>query len=461
MEKSLPANLDAERATLGSILLNREAIVAIAPWLPPTAFYLEKHAWIYEAMLACYNARVPPDTRTVSDELRRQDRLDPIGGIPYLAELVDAVPTSYHVEYYARIVERTALLRQLIMAGGRIAALGYDEQDDLEATLDKAEATLFEVSQRRSNQDFIHIGQVIDSYYEQINYLQEHRGEVVGVPSGFRDLDEITGGLQQSDLIILAARPSVGKCLAAWTLIDDPVTGARMTIEECVKRRQPVIHGIDDLGRLRTALVSNWIDSGIKPCYRVRTRTGRTIDATANHPFLTAKGWIPLSNLSVGRSIAVPKAVPAFGTDESWPIELVRLLAYFIAEGSLTGTSPGFTNTDPAIVDDFKAIITRHFPACAIRQHKISYYASRPGRGGIPTENPVYAWLTGLGLRGKLARDKFFPACIWTWSRGYLAEFLRVLMSCDGSIYQVGGFPRIAFSVASQQLAADVHLAFI
>jgi replicative DNA helicase len=230
MEKSLPANIDAERATLGSILLNRDAIVAIAPWLPTAAFYLEKHAWIYEAMLACYNARVPPDTRTVSDELRRQDRLDTIGGIPYLAELVDAVPTSYHIEYYARIVERTALLRQLIIAGGRIAALGYDEQDDLEATLDKAEATLFEVSQRRSTQDFIHIGQIIDSYYEQINYLQEHHGEVVGVPSGFRDLDEITGGLQRSDLIILAARPSVGKTSFALSLAYNVATTSQATV---------------------------------------------------------------------------------------------------------------------------------------------------------------------------------------------------------------------------------------
>jgi replicative DNA helicase len=207
----LPQNIEAEKATLGSILLNREAIVAVAPWLLSEYFYMDRHAQIYEAMLACYNARIPPDTRTVSEELRRRERLDSIGGVPYLSDLVDTVPTSYHVEYYARIVERTALLRQLINAGGKIAALGYDEREELENTLDQAERTLFEVSQRRSNQDFIHIGQVIDQYYEQINYLQEHRGEVVGVPSGFRDLDELTGGLQQSDLIILAARPSVGK----------------------------------------------------------------------------------------------------------------------------------------------------------------------------------------------------------------------------------------------------------
>lgn len=263
MEKSLPANIEAERATLGSILLNREAIVAIAPWLLAEYFYLEKHTWIYEAMLACYNARIPPDTRTVSEELRRRDRLDPIGGIPYLSELIDAVPTSYHVEYYARIVERTALLRQLIAAGGKIAALGYDEQDDLEATLDKAEATLFEVSQRRSTQDFVHIGQVVDSYYEQINYLQEHRGEVVGVPTGFRDLDEITGGLQRSDLIILAARPSVGKTSCAMSIAYNVATMHQATVgvfslemsrEQLVQRLLAMDTGIDT-HKLRTGHV--------------------------------------------------------------------------------------------------------------------------------------------------------------------------------------------------------------
>lgn len=260
MEKALPSNIEAERAALGSVLLNRDAIIAIAPWLLPEYFYLEKHAWIYEAMLACYNSRIPPDTRTVSEELRRREQLDTIGGIPYLSELVDAVPTSYHVEYYARIVERTALLRKLIVAGGKIAALGYDEQDDLEATLDKAETVLFEISQRRGTQDFIHIGQVIDSYYEQINYLQEHRGEVVGVPTGFRDLDEITGGLQKSDLIILAARPSVGKTSCIMSIAYNVATqhhgtvgvfSLEMSREQLVQRLLSMDTGIDT-HRLRT-----------------------------------------------------------------------------------------------------------------------------------------------------------------------------------------------------------------
>lgn len=461
MDKALPSNIEAERAVLGSVLLNRDAIVAIAAWLQPDDFYHQQHAWVYESMLTCYNNRIPPDTRTVSDELRRHERLDPIGGLPYLLSLVDTVPSSYHIEYYAQIVQRTALLRKLIGAGGKIAQIGYNESEDLEATLDKAESTLFEVSQRRSTQDFVHIGQVIDTYYEQINYLQEHSGEVVGVPTGFRDFDGMTGGLQRSDLIILAARPAVGKCLTAHTLIDDPATGERVRIDDYVKQQRPTVASMSALGRVRPALIAHWIDSGVQPCFRVRTRTGRAVEVTAKHPFFTVNGWKPLNEVNTGDSIGVPRELPIFGQDERMPIELVRLLAYFIAEGGLTGSSPGFTNTDPVIIEDFKAIVHKHFSACAIRQHNISYFVSRPGRGGIPTPNPVYAWLETFGLKGKLAKDKFFPAAVWTWSRRYLAEFVRTLMSCDGSLYLSSERQRIEFTVAARQLAADVHHAFV
>jgi replicative DNA helicase len=217
-QPTLPSNVDAERATLGSVLLNRDALAAIAAWLKPEYFYLERHSQIYEAMLACFNNRVPPDTRTVSEELRRRGHLDQVGGVIYLAELVEGVPTSYHVEFYARTVERTAILRRLINTGAQIAALGYNEQIEIDETIDKAEALLFDIAQKRTSQDFVHISSVVDSYYEQFNYLQEHRGEVMGVQTGYRDFDQITGGLQRSDLIILAARPGTGKTSFAMSL---------------------------------------------------------------------------------------------------------------------------------------------------------------------------------------------------------------------------------------------------
>ncbi len=217
-QPTLPNNVDAERATLGSILLNRDALAAIAAWLKPEYFYLERHSQIFEAMLACFNNRVPPDTRTVSEELRRRGQLDQVGGILYLGELVEGVPTSYHVEFYARTVERTAILRRLINTGAQIAALGYNEQIEIDETIDKAEALLFDIAQKRTSQDFVHISSVVDTYYEQLNYLQEHRGEVMGVQTGYRDFDQITGGLQRSDLIILAARPGTGKTSFAMSL---------------------------------------------------------------------------------------------------------------------------------------------------------------------------------------------------------------------------------------------------
>ncbi|GAB4202153.1 MAG: hypothetical protein OHK0022_25040 [Roseiflexaceae bacterium] len=460
MDKLLPSNLESERATLGSILLNREAIIAVASWLQPEDFYLEQHAWIYESMLACYNARTPPDIRTVSDELRRRSRLETVGGIPALAALVDAVPTSYHIEYYARIVQRTALLRKLIGAGGKIAALGYEEQEDLETTLDKAEHVLFEVSQRRSNQDFIHIGQVIDTYYEQINYLQEHRGEVVGIPTGFRDLDEITGGLQRSDLIILAARPGVGKCLAAWTLIDDPQTGERLTIEECVRRRQPTVYGVSPQGHIRPTAVSAWVDSGVKPCFRVTTRTGRTIDATANHPFLTALGWVPLRELSVGTAVAVPRVLPVFGRDDRWKPGLLRLLAYFLASGGDGGPVPSFSSSDPDLLGDFAAILAEQFPSCTVQREGPRCLVTVPQRPGA-LASPLLVWLATHGLAAPPAPDRGFPPAVWRWTRPALATFLRTLMSCDGTVETRDGRPRIVFACAARQLAADVQHAFV
>jgi len=260
MERTVPFDLQAERATLGSILLDRDAIVALGGWLPSEYFYLEKHALIYEAMLACYGRREPPDLATVATELRRQERLDLVGGIGYLSELVADVPTAVHIEYYARTVERTAVLRRLIEAGGKISALGYDEAQDLETTLDSAEKQLFAVSQRRSAQDFVHIGKIVNQLFTQIETLQERRGEVAGVPTGYTDLDALTGGLQPSDLIILAARPSMGKTSLALSLAYNVAFLANATVgifslemsrDQLVQRMLAMHTGID-MQRLRT-----------------------------------------------------------------------------------------------------------------------------------------------------------------------------------------------------------------
>ena len=264
MEKQLPSNLDAERATLGSVLMDRDAIIAVAAWLAPDHFYLEKHRWIFEAMLACYARRVPPDLQTIADDLRRTSRLAEVGDLAFLVELSNSVPTAYHVEYYARIVERTAVLRRLIQAGGKIAALGYDETDDVEQTLDQAEQELFSVSQRKGMQGFMPLAQIIDQYYEYLNDVQERGPEMAGLPTHFIDFDRLTGGLHKSDLLILAARPGVGKSSFAMSIAYNiaMLSGSSVGIfslemgrDQLLQRLLATFTGIDSQ-RLRTGKVS-------------------------------------------------------------------------------------------------------------------------------------------------------------------------------------------------------------
>ncbi|MGH2496730.1 MAG: replicative DNA helicase [Ktedonobacteraceae bacterium] len=466
MEKLLPQNIEAECGVLGSIIIDPEAIVQVSDFLRADDFYRDAHRTIYEVILQLFEEHGQADFITICDELERSNKLEEVGGASYITSLINQVPTSANVEYYGRIVERASILRRLIHAAGQIAAVAYDS-NDADAALEKAEQLIFNISQRHAHSDFMHISEILADYMNKLDQLHEHRGSIVGVPTGFADLDRLTGGLQKSDLLVLAARPGMGKCLTAKTLIDNPETGERLTIEECVRRQLPTVYGISEKGSIRPTKITDWIDSGVQPCYRVQTRTGRMVEVTRHHPFLAAHGWTPLSDLKIGQNIAIPREVATFGTDESWSLEKVRLLAYYIAEGGLTNNSPYFTNIDAVIIEDFKQIIASHFPACAIKQFDISYCVAQPRnadtmrRGAILPKNPVAEWLRELGLMGKLPEDKFFPACVWTWSKRYFAEFLRVLMSCDGCIYLMQGKPWIEFTVASQQLASDVHHAFV
>src|SRR5205814_1790424 len=241
----------AEEAVLGSLLLDRDAIIKVAPFLRPEDFYRESHGWIYGAVLDLYGRREPGDTVTLSAELERHGKLEQIGGLSRLIELSNSTPTAVHIQYYARIVERTSVLRRLISAGGEIAALGYSEENEVDQTPDKAEQILFGVSQRTTTKDFASIEQVLNDYYDRIGAIQHNPGGVVGVPTGFHDLDEMTGGLQPSDLIIMAARPGVGKCLPGHTLIDDPTTGERVTLQDYYERKLDTVLGVSESGQVR------------------------------------------------------------------------------------------------------------------------------------------------------------------------------------------------------------------
>lgn len=208
-ERTLPANVEAERNVLGACLLERNAIVILSAWLRSDMFYLQKHEWIYQAINACYLARIPPDISTVADELRRLDRLEKVGGILYLGELSAEVPTAMHVEHYARIVADTATRRKLIETGGNIAALGYDEQKPLPDTLTEAQGLLTKASDRPGQSNAVVLTDYVDTW------LQRFDGPPEGVASGFREYDRLTGGFHASDLVVVAGRPGMGKTALA------------------------------------------------------------------------------------------------------------------------------------------------------------------------------------------------------------------------------------------------------
>jgi replicative DNA helicase len=260
-----PHNIEAEQSVIGSLLIDRDAIIRVASMLKADDFFFGANGTIYQAIIDLYNRREPTDFITLSDELQRRDRLDQIGGIAYLSSLLNLVPTAVHVEYYGKIVERTATLRRLIDAGAEIVSIGYREGIDVEDALDSSERAIFDVSQRRTTRDFQSIADVLERFFDQIDYLQQNRGALVGVPTGFTDLDKLTGGLQRSDLIIVAARPSVGKTAFALgmaygaAVLHGKTVGVfslEMSAEQLVQRLLSTETGVDS-HRLRLGQIDD------------------------------------------------------------------------------------------------------------------------------------------------------------------------------------------------------------
>jgi replicative DNA helicase len=224
-----PHNTEAEESVLGSLLIDPEAIEAIASLVRPEDFYHPRNRDIYGAMLRLYDRRQPTDFVMVCDELERADLLERIGGVSYLARILTVVPTSIHVEHYARIVQRTSMMRRLIAVAGRIAAIGYEDESEVTSALERAEQELFAVTQLRVTRDFQHIRDLLAEYLQQIQIGAEIDTSGAAVPTGFYHLDRLLGGFQRSDLIILAARPSIGKTALALNMARNAAVRFNMT----------------------------------------------------------------------------------------------------------------------------------------------------------------------------------------------------------------------------------------
>jgi replicative DNA helicase len=633
IDKLAPQAVEAEQSVLGSILIDPEAILKVAEFLHPPDFYRQQHSDIYEAMLGLHGQREPIDLVTLGDELARRDRLEPIGGPAYLASLMNMVPTAVHVEHYGRIVERKAVLRNLIGAAGKIAAVGYEEANDAEAAIDRAEGILFEISQRRTVGGFESLATLLGQAYDRLEYLHEHRGQILGIPSGLSQLDALLGGFQPSDLIILAARPSVGKtsmalniaqhaavhegkkvgvfslemskeqlalrllsaesginprplqsgfvdetdwskiaqvmnsmhaapmwiddspvltvlelrtkarrleaeqrgldllivdylqlmqgsfsakepnrvqevseisrglkqlsrelkvpvialsqlsrgveqrgsaeprlsdlresgCLTADTRILRADTGAMESIGELAARGErniPVWSLADDL-RLVPRTLTHAFRSGVKRTYRLRLASGRTVKASANHPFLAIGGWTALEDLKEGTRVAVPRRLAAPAAVREWPEAEVVMLAHLIGDGTVAPRQPiYYTSADEQNLQAV-ADAALHFGVTPRRVPQGNWthlYLPSPQRLARGRRNPIAAWLGELGVYGLRSFEKFVPAPAFGLPDGQLRLFLRHLWATDGSVTTSrAGAVRIYYATTSRRLAEDLQ----
>lgn len=359
-----PQNIEAEEAILGGILLDPEAIGRVMEILTPDAFYIGTHRDMYRGALALHAKGQPTDLMTIAVWLKDNGKLEQVGGQTRLAQLVDRTISAANIDQYAALVMDKYTRRLLIQTGGEIAQLGYDTTLPLENVLDQSEQKLFGITQVRPQGGLTATSDILIDTFSEIE--QRSLGVVLpGIPCGFYDLDAMTQGFQRSDLIIAAARPSMGKCLsaAAQIVVAD---GSVQTIGDIYQQKSASLLTLGPDWRFKLTQPSAYVDDGHKPVFRVRTRSGREIETTLTHPYLTIQGWKPLAELAVGQKIAVPRTLPVFGT-ETLPDHQVKLLAYLIGDGCLTGTSPQFTNENLSIQADFTAA-ARQFPGVKVRK---------------------------------------------------------------------------------------------
>ncbi len=640
LERLLPLNIEAECGVLGSIIIDPEALFQVIDFLHAEDFYRDAHRTIYEVMLELVNRRIPADFITICDVLERRNKLEEVGGASYITSLINQVPTSGNVLFYARIVERTAILRRLIGAAGQIAALAYqDEEEDVTQVVDRAEQLIFEIGQRANALGSeASLAELITDFMNELDQLAARRGTIVGVPSGFTDLDRLTCGFQRSDLIVLAARPSVGKtamalslvynaavyygqrigifslemsqsqlvqrlvaidtginthrlrtgmiedddwdvivratgtlseapvridgtsvlsptqmrsrarrwvaefgidliivdylqlmqpsdttrqkrenrvlvvdeisrnlkllarelnipilvlaqlsravearqskvpqlsdlreCVTGDTRLVDATTGRWMSIRDVSEGMQ--ILGVDTHQRIRPFAVARVWSTGIKPTYLLTTRTGRKVQATANHPFLTPQGWRCLEQLQVGDLVATALRLPEHGAELEGRVERCRLLGYLVGDGTYQRhREVGFISMDRAVMQDACEIVSRHFAGvlardkpCHNSQAKQVVFSAVYANGyGKPHGNPLREWLRSLGVFGQRDNTKQVPAYVFEAGAIGAREFLAGYLATDGCVKQrKRGSNRemweIHFDTVSHLLALDVQ----
>ncbi len=622
-------------SVLGASLLSRSAAGEATEVLTSDDFYRGAHRVVFEGIRALLDAGEPIDTVTLTDWLARNDRLDEVGGPAALHDLTVATPTAANAAYYARIVQQKALLRRLIDAGTAVTRMGYEAADEAESVVDRAESVIYEVSQIGARSEYSQLRDLLNDSFAAIEKLAEQGSEVTGLATGFDDLDRLTSGLQPQNLIILAARPAMGKSSLSLNLaqyvtvdlkkpaiiftlemsklevvnrmlsaearidsnklktgrlddldwrklgdalgklsdaplfIDDtpdltlmeirakcrrlkqkhgldlvivdylqlmtssgrsdnrqnevaeisrgmkmlakeldvPVmalsqlsrqpesrtdkrplmsdlresgcvtgdtrilradTGGTVTIRELVDsgERDVPIYALGDDLKLVRATMSHAFSSGAKPVFRLRLASGRTIRASANHPFYRLDGWTRLDELEIDDRVAVPRALPSPDI-EPLADEQIVMLAHLIGDGCFVRRQPlHYTSNDPenlAAVEAAAAFwgIT---PRRVAQRSWWHVYLPAPYRLTHGKRNPICAWLDELGLFGLRSGEKFLPDVVLRLPDQQLATFLGHLWATDGHVSATSGQKRrvsLYYASSSRRLVDDVRTALL
>jgi len=260
-----PQNIEAEKSLLGALLLDKNSIVKVVDFLQPKDFYKKIHQEIYQVAVELFEKSEPIDLLAISTRLKEKGLLENIGGSGYLSDLINTVPTASHILNYAKIVQRKRVLRELIDVSQEINSLGHEEKEDVDELLDKAEQKIFSIAQKSLSQRFLPVKDALEGAFERIDTLSKHEGNLRGVPTGFKSLDNMLAGLQKSDLIILAARPSIGKSALAVNFAANialkenlpvGIFSLEMSIDQTIDRLISSLANID-LWKLRTGRLSS------------------------------------------------------------------------------------------------------------------------------------------------------------------------------------------------------------
>ncbi|WP_257155770.1 MULTISPECIES: replicative DNA helicase [Streptomyces] len=497
-ERVPPQDLDAEQSVLGGMMLSKDAIADVVEVLKGNDFYRPAHETVYQAVLDLYAKGEPADPITVAAELTKRGEINKVGGASYLHTLVQSVPTAANAEYYAEIVHERAVLRRLVEAGTRITQMGYAADGDVDEIVNSAQAEIYAVTEQRTSEDYLPLGDIMEGALDEIEAIGSRSGQMSGVPTGFTDLDSLTNGLHPGQMVVIAARPAMGKALALDTPLPTPrgwtTMGAVQTGDELLDA-----HGRPTRVTAATEVMTD------RPCYEVTFDDGTSVIADAEHQWLTdtrasrrsareaatghhdSRNRRDVPTVKTTREIAetlrcrtagrrlnhsVGNAAPLELPERELPVPPYTLGAW-LGDGHGGSASADITTVDPEILlhieddgfttlrvgdsADYSILLPeQRFISAPVGQAVCADCGGKRHSSPVPARCPrcagenggLQAILRSLGLPG----NKHIPQAYLRGSIEQRRALLAGLMDTDGTVDEAG---RVGLTVAGQRLAED------